>query len=143
MTPLHRWPHCFSLKSKWLPRNFHRRFQMSCKAFFSAKSPYITLRLGKCLIKVRICCLLYLNLAGFFTNYAIFLKLCDRMRLCEIAPTRDIRWPVIVTWILLILGTVCFEGFSDTFFPGKWDITGNFKVGKSFCHSWMRVHCTL
>ena len=38
------------------------------------------LRLGKCFIKVRIHCLLYLNLAFFFTNSAIFLKLCDRMR---------------------------------------------------------------
>ena len=52
---------------------------MSCKAFFSGKSPYITSRLGKCLIEVGIHCLLYLNLA-FFMNYAIFLKLCDRMR---------------------------------------------------------------
>ena len=49
------------------------------KAFFSGKSPRITLRLGKCLIKVRIHCLLYLNL-DFFKNYAIFLKLCDQMR---------------------------------------------------------------
>ena len=54
---------------------------MSYKAFFSLKSPEITLRLGKCLIKVRIYCLLYHNLALlFFTNYAIFLKLCDWMQ---------------------------------------------------------------
>ena len=33
--------------------------------------------MGKCVIKVRIHSLLYLNLA-FFTNYAIFLKLCSR-----------------------------------------------------------------
>ena len=43
---------------------------MSCKAFFSGKSPYITLRLGKCLIKVRIYYLLSLN-------SAFFLQLCD------------------------------------------------------------------
>ena len=30
--------------------------------------------------KVRIHCLLYFNLAFFFTNFAIFLKLCDQMR---------------------------------------------------------------
>ena len=35
--------------------------------------------MGKCLIKVRIHCSIYLNLAFFFTNYAIFLKLCNRM----------------------------------------------------------------
>ena len=40
----------------------------------------ITFRLRKCVIKVRIHCLPYLNLAYFFTNYAIFIKLCDRMR---------------------------------------------------------------
>ena len=40
----------------------------------------MTVRLGKCFIKVRIHCLLYLNLAFFFTNSAIFLKLCDQMR---------------------------------------------------------------
>ena len=78
---LHRWPHCLSLKSKWLPRYRNCRSQMSYKAFFSLKSPEITLRLGKCLIKVRIYCFLYLNSAFFFfTNYAIFLKLCNRMR---------------------------------------------------------------
>ena len=95
MTPLHRWPHYFSLKSKWLPRYRNRRFQMSCKAFFSGKSPYITLRLGKCLIKVRIYYLLSLNLA--------FSQLCDfpqivRLdaiwgQLWEIAPSRYIRCP--------------------------------------------------
>ena len=41
---------------------------MSCKAFFSGKSPYITLRLGKCLIKVRIHCLLDLNKISIFFN---------------------------------------------------------------------------
>ena len=61
MTPLHRWPHYLSLKSKRLPRYRDRRFQMSCKAF---------LRLGKCLIKVRIYYLLPSNLA-------FFLQLCD------------------------------------------------------------------
>ena len=30
--------------------------------------------------KVRIHCLLYFNLAFFFTNFAIFLKFCDQMR---------------------------------------------------------------
>ena len=77
MTLLHRWSHCLSLKSKWLSRYRDWRFQISCKVFFSGNSPQITLRLGKCLIKVRIYCLLYLNLA-FFTNYAIFLKMCDQ-----------------------------------------------------------------
>ena len=48
--------------------------------FFSGKSPKMTLRLGKCLIKVRIHCVFYLNLAFFFTNYVIFFKLCDRMQ---------------------------------------------------------------
>ena len=48
--------HSLSLKSEWLPRYRDQRFQMSCKAFFSDKSPYITLRLGKCLIKVRTHC---------------------------------------------------------------------------------------
>ena len=78
MTPLHCWPHCLSLKSKWLPRYRDRRFQMSCKAFFSGiiLSPYITLRLGKCLIKVRISYLLYLKLLIM----QFFLKLCDRMQ---------------------------------------------------------------
>ena len=31
-------------------------------------------------MKVRIHCLLYFNLVFFFTNFAIFLKLCDQMR---------------------------------------------------------------
>ena len=46
---------------------------------FYGPSDRVRLELGKCLIKVRIHCLLSLNLA-FFTNYAIFLKLCDQMR---------------------------------------------------------------
>ena len=97
MMPLHRWPHWVSLKSKRLPRYGDRRFQMSCKAFFCGKSPSIALRLGKCLIKVRIHRLLYLNLALFY-------ELCDFPQivrsdaiwghLCEIAPSRHIRWPV-------------------------------------------------
>ena len=46
---------------------------------FSGKSHKITLRLGNCLIKVRIYCLLSLNLA-FFYKLCHFLKLCSRMR---------------------------------------------------------------
>ena len=46
---------------------------------FSGKSHKITLRLGNCLIKVRIYCLLSLNLA-FFYKLCHFLKLCSQMR---------------------------------------------------------------
>ena len=52
--------------------------------------------MGKCLIKVRIHCLLYLHLAFFY-------ELCDFPQivrsdviwgeLCEISPSRNIRWP--------------------------------------------------
>ena len=96
MAPLHRWPPYLSLKSKWLPRYRNQRFQMPCKALFSGKSPWLTLRLGKCLITVRIHCLLSLNLAFFY-------ELCDFPQivwsdaiwgqLCEIAPLHNIRWP--------------------------------------------------
>ena len=67
---------------------------MSCKAFFSDKSPEIALRLEKCLIKVRMYCLLYLNLA-FFLQIMRFPQIvrsdviCGQ--LCE--PSRNIRWP--------------------------------------------------
>ena len=57
----------------------------------------MTSRLGKCLIKVRIHYLLYLNLAFFY-------ELCDFPQivrsdaiwgqLCETTPSRNIRWPV-------------------------------------------------
>ena len=97
--PLHRWPYCLSLKSKWLPRYHDRRFQMSYKAFFSLKSPEITLRLGKCLIKTRIYCFLYLNLAFFFYELCDFPQIVwsDAIwdQFCEIAPSRNIRWPAI------------------------------------------------
>ena len=65
---------------------------------FSGKSHKITLRLGNCLIKVRIYCLLSLNLALFY-KLCDFLKIncaieCDlRSILCQIAPLRNIRWP--------------------------------------------------
>ena len=52
--------------------------------------------MGKCVIKVRIYCLLYLNLALFY-------RLCDFPQivqsdaiwgqLCEVAPLHNIRWP--------------------------------------------------
>ena len=94
--PLHHWPHCLSLKSKWLPRYCNRSFQMPCKAFFCGQSPKITLRLGKCLIKVRIHCLLYLNLA-FFYELCVFPQMVrsDAIwgQLCKIAPSRNISWP--------------------------------------------------
>ena len=113
MMLLHRWPHCLSLKSKWLPRYRNCRSQMSYKGFFSLKSPEITLRLGKCLIKVRIYCLLYLNLAlFFFTNFVIFLKLCDRMQF-EInlrnRTSRNIRWPAITVTLETEEGGHCRE----------------------------------
>ena len=104
MMPLHRWPHCLFLKSKGCPDTAiesDQRFQMSCKAFFSGKSPYITLSSGKCLIKVRIYIftVLYLNLAFFY-------KLCDFPQIVRsdaiwgqlCAPSRNIRWPD-VHWI--------------------------------------------
>ena len=53
MTPLHCWPHCLSLKSKWLPRYRDQRFQMSCKAFVSGKSPKIIFRLENVLLKLE------------------------------------------------------------------------------------------
>ena len=64
-------------------------FQMSCKAFFSNKSPWITSRLGKCLIKVRIHCLPYLNLAFFY-------ELCNFPQIVRsdaiFAPLHNITW---------------------------------------------------
>ena len=57
---------------------------------FSGKSHKITLRLGNCLIKVRIYCLLSLNLA-LFHKLCDFLKLCNRMRFeVNIVPNRTI-----------------------------------------------------
>ena len=57
---------------------------------FSGKSHIITLRLGNCLIKVRIYCLLSLNLALFY-KLCDFLKLCNRMRFeVNIVPNRTI-----------------------------------------------------
>jgi len=74
-----------------------RRFQMSCKAFLSGKSPWITLTLAKSFIKVRIHCLFFLNLA-FFTKICNFPQIVrsDPIwgQLCDIAPLRNIRWPV-------------------------------------------------
>ena len=55
---------------------------------FSGKSHKITLRLGNCLIKVRIYCLLSLNLA-FFNKLCDFLNLCNRM-LFEVNPNGTI-----------------------------------------------------
>ena len=104
--PLHRWciTHCLPLKSKGCPDTTIEsdwRFQMSCKAFFSGKSPYITLSSGKCLIRVRIYIFTLLE-------FSFFYKLCDFRQvvrsdaiwgqLCEIAPSRNIRWPD-VHWI--------------------------------------------
>ena len=53
--------------------------------------------MGKCFIKVRIHCLLYLN-STFFHEFCDFPQIVrsDAIwgQLCEIAPSRNIRWPV-------------------------------------------------
>ena len=105
MIPLHRWPHCLLLKSKGCPDTViesDRRFQMSCKAFFSGKSPYIILSSGKCLIKVRIYTFTLLEFSIFFYELCDFPQIVwlDAIwgQLCEIAPSCSIRWPD-VRWI--------------------------------------------
>ena len=105
MIPLHCWPHWLLLKSKGCPDTTiesSRRFQMSCKAFFSGKSPYITLSSENVWLKLEFIYLLYLNLAFFFTNLVIFLKLCNwrqfEVKMCEMTPSHNIRWPD-VHWI--------------------------------------------
>ena len=66
---------------------------MSCKAFFSGKSPFKrTLRLGKSFIKVRIYCLLYLN---YFL--AFFLQIMRFSSNCVIGCNLTCQWESIFT----------------------------------------------
>ena len=80
-------------KIKMATQRYHDwRFQVSCKAFFSGKSPYTTLR-------VRIYCLLYLKKAFFFYELWDFPQIVrsDAIwgQMCKIALSHNIRSPAI------------------------------------------------
>ena len=97
MTQLHRWAHCLSLKSKWQPRyTVIEGFRCLERLSLVEKSPWITWRLGKCINKVGIHSLLYLNLA-FFYELCNFPQIVQSdaiwSQLCEIIPSCNIRWP--------------------------------------------------
>ena len=58
---------------------------MSCKAFFSGKSPYITLSSGKCLIRVRIYIFTLLEFRGAIYYVAIATVIFSRVEMVKLS----------------------------------------------------------